>query len=466
VTSESEQGAKSWHFVGIGGIGMSAIARILLARGQSVSGSDVKETPLIARLREEGAQVTVGHDAANVDRAHTVIVSSAIDRNNPEYIAAQRRNIPLLHRGEMLAELLRSRSGIAICGTHGKTTSTAMIGAVLRAGGVDASLVLGGIDGALGTNAYDGRSPYFVTEADESDGSFALLDPKIAIVTNIENDHLQSDDELPQLVRAFEEFLAKLPEDGCAIIGVDDPLAASLVERPRRARTITFGFGPRADVRASNLRAQGLGTSFDAIAGDVCLGTVELNVPGAINVANALAAIAAAREIEVPFVRIAEGLNAFRGVRRRFDILVRTDRMVLVDDYAHHPTAVRATIAAARQYHRGPVIVAFQPHRYSRTAYLARDFAEALKNADRVYLAPIYAASEPSIPGISERSIGEPLTALGTRVTYVTRVDELEERLLEEAPRGSLVLMLGAGNITEVAARLAARANAADVKVS
>jgi UDP-N-acetylmuramate--alanine ligase len=466
VTSESEQGAKTWHFVGIGGIGMSAIARILLARGQCVSGSDVKETPLIVRLREEGAHVTVGHDAANVDRAHTVIVSSAIDRNNPEYIAAQRRNIPLLHRGEMLAELLRSRSGIAICGTHGKTTTTAMIGAVLRAGGVDASLVLGGIDGALGTNAYDGRSPHFVTEADESDGSFALLDPKIAIVTNIENDHLQSDDELPQLVRAFEEFLAKLPEDGCAIIGVDDPLAASLVEHPRRARTITFGFGPRADVRASNPRAQGLGTSFDAIAGDVCLGTVELNVPGAINVANALAAIAAAREIEVPFVRIAEGLNAFRGVRRRFDILVRTDRMVLVDDYAHHPTAVRATIAAARQYHRGPVIVAFQPHRYSRTAYLARDFADALKNADRVYLAPIYAASEPPIPGVSERSIGEPLTALGTRVTYVTRVDELEERLLEEAPRGSLVLMLGAGNITEVAARVAARANAADVKVS
>ena len=466
MTSASEQGAKTWHFVGIGGIGMSAIARILLARGQCVSGSDVKETALIGRLREEGAQVTIGHDPANVDRAHTVIVSSAIDRLNPEYLAAQRRTIPLLHRGEMLAELLRSRSGIAICGTHGKTTTTAMIAAVLRAGDVDASLVLGGIDGSLGTNAYDGRSPYFVTEADESDGSFALLDPKIAVVTNIENDHLQSDDELPQLVRAFEEFLGKLPEDGCAIVGVDDPLAASLVERTRRARTISFGFGPRADVRASNLRAQGLGTSFDAIVSDVCLGTVELNVPGAINVQNALAAIATARELEVPFVRIAEGLSAFRGVRRRFDILVRSDRMVLVDDYAHHPTAVRATIAAARQYHRGPVIVAFQPHRYSRTAYLAREFAEALKNADRVYLAPVYAASEPPIPGVSERSIGEPLAALGTRVTYVARVDDLEERLLEEAPRGSLVLMLGAGNITDVAARLAQRANAADVKVS
>ncbi len=457
---------KTWHFVGIGGIGMSAIARILLARGQRVSGSDVKETTLTTRLREEGADVRIGHDAAHVENAHTVIVSSAIDRRNPEYVAAQRRNLPLLHRGEMLAELLRNRSGIAICGTHGKTTTTAMVAAVLRAGELDASLVLGGIDGSLGTNAYDGRSPWFVTEADESDGSFAILDPKIAVLTNIENDHLQSDDELPQLVRAFEAFLHKLPDDGCAIVGVDDPLAASLVVGERNARTVTFGFGPRADVRAGNLRAEGLGTAFDAIVGDVCLGTVELNVPGAINVQNALAAVAVARELEVPFVRIAEGLNAFRGVRRRFDILVRTDRFVLVDDYAHHPTAVRATIAAARQYHRGPVVVAFQPHRYSRTAYLARDFADALKGADRVYLAPIYAASEPPIPGVSERSIGEPLAALGTRVTYVTRVDELEERILEDTPRGALVLMLGAGNITDVAARLAQRANSADVKVS
>ena len=465
MTSASEQGAKTWHFVGIGGIGMSAIARILLARGQSVSGSDVKETPLIARLREEGADVHIGHDSANIDRAHTVVVSSAIDRVNPEYVAAQRRTIPILHRGEMLAELLRNRSGIAICGTHGKTTTTAMIASVLRAGGVDASLVLGGIDGAIGTNAHDGREPWFVTEADESDGSFALLDPKIAIVNNIENDHLQSDDELPQLVRAFEEFLRKLPEDGCAIVGVDDPLAASLVGRERQARTVTFGFGPRAGVRAGNVRAQGLGSSFDAIADDVCLGTVELNVPGTINVQNALAAIAATREIGVPFVRIAEGLNAFRGVRRRFDILVRTDRMVLVDDYAHHPTAVRATIAAARQYHRGPIVVAFQPHRYSRTAYLAREFADALKGADRVYLAPVYAASEPPIPGVSERSIGEPLAAAGSNVTYVTRVDELEDRLLAEAPRGSLVLMLGAGSITDVAARLAQRANQADARV-
>jgi UDP-N-acetylmuramate--alanine ligase len=453
----------SYHFVGVGGIGMSAIARILRARGASVSGSDVRETPLIARLREEGIDVTIGHDAANVTGAQTVVVSSAIDRRNPEYVAAQRAGITLLHRGEMLAQVIGDRRGVAVCGTHGKTTTTAMIHSALRACGVDASLALGGIDGVLATNAHDGTDSWFVTEADESDGSFALLDPRIAILTNIENDHLQSDDELPQLVRAFEAFLAKLPEDGAAIVGVDDPLAASLVAHERRSATVTFGFGPRADVRATNVSFDGLGMNFDVIAGGVCLGTVSLNVPGAINVQNALAAIALARALELPFARIAEGLRAFRGVRRRFDILARSDRMIVVDDYAHHPTAVRATIAAARQYHRGPIVVAFQPHRYSRTAYLARDFADALKGADRVYLTPVYAASEAAIPGVSERSIGEPLAAAGGRVTYVPRVDDLEERLFDEVPQGALVLMLGAGSITDVAARLARRVEEAGV---
>ncbi|HEY1976923.1 MAG TPA: UDP-N-acetylmuramate--L-alanine ligase [Candidatus Baltobacteraceae bacterium] len=447
----------SVHFVGVGGIGMSAIARILLARGEAVSGSDVKETPLIARLRDEGVAVTIGHDAANVRSAQTVVVSSAIERRNPEYAAAQRLGIPLLHRGEMLAKLIDGRRGIAVCGTHGKTTTTAMVHAVLRLSDVDASLVLGGIDGLLGTNAHDGTSPWFVTEADESDGSFALLDPEIAIVTNIENDHLASDEELPQLVRAFGEFLAKLPDGGLAVVGADNELSASLLEHELRAKTISFGFGPRADVRGANVRFDGVTASFDAIAGDVCLGTVELRVPGEINILNALAAIAVARHLEIPFARIAGALGAFRGVRRRFDILSATDRMILVDDYAHHPTAVRATILAARQYHRGPVYVAFQPHRYTRTAFLAADFADALRGADRVYLAPVYAASEPAMPGVSERSIGEPLARTGSDVRYVAGVAELEDRLLDETPRGALVLMLGAGNITDVASRLAAR---------
>jgi UDP-N-acetylmuramate--alanine ligase len=445
------------HFVGVGGIGMSAIARILQARGERVSGSDVKETPLIGRLRDEGVEVTIGHDAANVRAARTVVVSSAIERRNPEYVAAQRLEIPILHRGEMLARLLDERRGIAVCGTHGKTTTTAMAHAVLRDSGIDAGLVLGGIDGVLGTNAHDGASQWFVTEADESDGSFALLEPEIAIVTNIENDHLASDDELPGLVRAFGEFLGKLPESGAAIVGIDNELSASLLVHDLRAETITFGFGEQAVVRAVNVRFEGLGSTFDVIVNGACIGTAQLCVPGAINVQNALAAIAAARRLGVPFARIARALHAFRGVRRRFDVLVCSRRMVVVDDYAHHPTAVRATISAARQCHAGPVVAAFQPHRFTRTAFLARDFADALRGADRVYLAPVYAASEPAIPGISERSIGEPLASHGGSVQYVAHVDDLEDRLFDEAPPGALVLMLGAGNITDVAARLAAR---------
>jgi len=450
-----EQG--TYHFVGVGGIGMSAIARILIARGEPVSGSDVKNTPLIEKLRAEGARITVGHDARNIAGAHTVVVSSAIDRRNPEYTAAQRAGTPILHRGEMLARVMQGRRGVAVCGTHGKTTTTAMTHAALRLCGVDASLVLGGIDGLLETNAHDGTSPWFVTEADESDGSFALLTPSVAIVTNIENDHLGSDDELPALVRAFEAFLDKLPEDGVAIVGIDNVLSASLGTNGRRSKTVTYGFGPNADLRAERLSFDGLGASFEAFAGDEYLGAVSLRVPGAINVQNALAAVAVARVLDIPFPRIAAALAAFRGVRRRFDILARSERLVVVDDYAHHPTAVRATIAAARQYHPGPIYVAFQPHRYTRTAFLARDFADSLRGADCVYLAPIYAASEPAIPGVSERSIGEPLAAAGARVEYVARVEDLEERILAEAPPGTMVLMLGAGNITDVAARLAGR---------
>lgn len=444
------------HFVGIGGIGMSAIARILLARGEAVSGSDVKVTPVVEALRREGASVTIGHRGENVRGARTVVVSSAIDRENAECVAARQSGTTVLHRGEMLAQLLAGRRGIAICGTHGKTTTTAMTHAVLRAGGIDASLVLGGIDRTLDGNAHDGTSPWFVTEADESDGSFALLEPTIAVVTNVENDHLISDDDLPQLVRAFAEFLQRLPTGGAAVIGIDNPLSASLAERSLAAGTVTFGL-TRGDVRAANLRYESGNAVFDAIARDANLGSVRLSVPGEINVLNALAALAVGVEVGVPFQSIAAALRAFRGVRRRFDVLASTDRMTVVDDYAHHPTAVRATIAAARAYGAGPLIVAFQPHRYTRTAFLARDFADALRGADRVYLTPVYAASEPAIPGVSERSIGEPLAGAGATVRYVTRVEELEERLFDESPQGALILFLGAGDVTDVAARLAAR---------
>ncbi len=447
-----------YHFVGVGGIGMSAIARILRARNVAVSGSDVGVTPLIELLRNEGVSVMIGHAAANVRDADVVVVSSAIDRSNPEYVAAIRAGIPVLHRGEMLARLLSGRRGIAVCGTHGKTTTTAMAHAVLRGGGIDPGLALGGIDILLESNALDGTSPWFVTEADESDGSFALLEPEIAIVTNVENDHLTSDDELPGLVRAFGEFLAKLPDRGYAIIGIDNPLAASLTGHELRAPVVTFGLGPQARVRAVNLRFEDFGSKFDVLDGDASLGTVELRVPGAMNVQNALAALAIASALDLPFAEVAASLRAFRGVRRRFDILLSNERVTIVDDYAHHPTAVRATIAAARHYHSGALVVAFQPHRYTRTAYLAAEFADALRGADRVYLTPVYAASEPAIPGVSERSIGDSLGTDGPRVNYVANVEELETRILTEVPAGAMVLMLGAGNITDVAERMAAAA--------
>jgi UDP-N-acetylmuramate--alanine ligase len=443
------------HFVGIGGIGMSAIARILLARGEAVTGSDVADSPLIDELRKLGATIHVGHETANVNGARAVIVSSAIDSENPEYRHAMERGIPVVRRGEMLRRIMEGRKGIAICGTHGKTTTTAMTATILRGGGVDASLVLGGIDVNTGTNAHNGSAQWFLTEADESDGSFSLLEPSIAVVTNIENDHLSSDAELPKLIASFDHFLARLPEDGVAIVGVDNLQSRSIADSKRRAHTVTFGIAEDANVRAANIRFANLGSTFDVIAGGVCLGRAELHVPGAINIENALAAICAGRALEIPFAKIAQTLSGFRGVRRRFEILANNQRMVVVDDYAHHPTAVRATIAAARQYHRGPVIVAFQPHRYTRTAYLGPAFAESLKGADEIYLAPVYAASEPPIEGISERSIGEPLAAAGKAVYYVKYVHDLRTLLPQRVPANALVLMLGAGNITKVAKDLA-----------
>ncbi len=443
------------HFVGIGGIGMSAIARILLARGEQVTGSDTGESALTRQLRDLGARVDIGHRKEHVNGARAVVVSSAIDPGNPEYTSALERGIPILRRGEMLREIMHGTQGIAVCGTHGKTTTTAMTAAILRGAGIDASLVLGGVDVVTGTNAHNGTAPYFLTEADESDGSFALLDPAIAVVTNIENDHLSSDAELEALVESFRLFLEKLPADGCAIVGIDNKYSRRIAPARRNAKTVTFALTQPADLTVSGVRLDGLQSQFDVIAGGVCLGTVQLNVPGAINIANALAAIGVGRVLEVPFATIASALREFHGVRRRFEILARTPRMTIVDDYAHHPTAVRETIAAARACTKGPLIVAFQPHRYSRTAYLANDFANALREADEVYLAPVYAASEAPMQGVSERSIGEPLAALGTKVRYVNAVADLRTELASQAPQGSLVLMLGAGNITAVAAQLA-----------
>jgi UDP-N-acetylmuramate--alanine ligase len=444
------------HFVGIGGSGMSALARILLARGVCVSGSDVRATALVEQLRAEGARITVGHRAENLGEATLVVASSAIEHDNPELAAARARGTRVLGRGEMLAELIGDRKTIAIAGTHGKTTTTAMIAGILEAALLDPSVMIGGvrIDGE--TNARLGEGAWFVTESDESDGSFLYLRPTIAVVTNIENDHVASDDAMSALVAQFETFVEHVRDGGVAVIGVDNLLTEELAKTVR-ARTMTYGFAEGATVRAFDLRFAGLGCEFTAEIYGRVFGTFRLEVPGEMNVQNALAAIAVAHAVDVDATTIARSLAAFHGVHRRFEVLASSSRMTVVDDYAHHPTAVAATIAAARRYHDGPIVVAFQPHRYTRTAYLAANFGEALAAADEVYLAPIYAASEQPITDVSERSIGAVLERHQTVVRYVDNVEKLGDELLAGVKPGSLVLMLGAGSITNVAHALAER---------
>jgi UDP-N-acetylmuramate--alanine ligase len=447
----------SLHFVGIGGIGMSAIARILIGRGDRISGSDICENRLTAQLREAGARIAIGHRSRNINGARAVVISSAIEPDNPEFLAANRKGVPIYRRGEMLAQLMRGRRGIAVAGTHGKTTTTAMAAAILLAGSLDPTILLGGEAIEWESNARDGSGEWFLTEADESDGSFMELEPLIALVTNIENDHIASDEELPRLRSAFAGFLRRLPADGVAAIGIDSAESAALTRLSRVARTVTFGLCDGADVHAADVRYENFGSSFDVFAGGKRIGRVQLQVPGEINVFNALGAIVIGLTLGVRFPTAAQALAKFTGVRRRFEVLVRTPRAMVVDDYAHHPTEVSATIAAARAYHAGQVVVAFQPHRYTRTAYLAHDFARALAGAQLVFLTPVYAASETPIEGVSERSIGEPLRALGAEVEYVPSIAALPQCILDRAPRGALVLMLGAGDITNVAAELAHR---------
>ncbi|MBD5635834.1 MAG: UDP-N-acetylmuramate--L-alanine ligase [Candidatus Eremiobacteraeota bacterium] len=442
------------HFIGISGIGMSALARVLLQRGFRVSGSSDRRTELTDRLVAEGADVTIGHAAGNLGGAGTVVVSTAIARDNAELSAARERGLDVLHRGALLAQLMHDRRGIAIAGTHGKTTTTAMLARVLEEGGLDPTVLVGGERLDTSTNARDGAGAWLVSEADESDLSFLDLRPEIAVVTNIENDHIGSDAELPGLIGAFERFVADLPARGLALVGIDEPRAAALASLPRRSRTRTFGFGETANVRATGASYGDFGSRFGVSVDGAFAGDIALGVPGVINVANALPAIAIALELGVSFATIATALAGFRGVRRRFEILSRTPRMTLVDDYAHHPTAVAATIAAARENFAGPLVVAFQPHRFTRTQYLAREFARALRGADYVILTDIYAASERQIAGVDARSIGAPLAAFGNAVAYCD-VAALPAYLLAHAPEGALVLALGAGSITNAAAALA-----------
>jgi UDP-N-acetylmuramate--alanine ligase len=463
------------HFVGIGGIGMSAIARVLLALGVGVSGSDLKMNGTLEKLRDLGAVVTLGHASDNIKGADAVVISSAIPKDNPEVIAAQRAGIPVMQRAEMLAEIMADKKGVAVSGTHGKTTATSMIASVLDAAGMAPTVLIGGEVNDLGANARLGSGDVVVAEADESDASFLRLRPTCGVVTNIENDHLGYYRDVEHLIETFTAFLARVPTDGCIVASADCAAVTELLRRFRLSpgllgdpTIVTTGFDAAADIRAESPQLADFGSSFKASVGGKTAGEITLRVPGLINVANALCAVAVGLRFGVSFEVIARALARFRGVARRFQVLYESDSLMVVDDYAHHPTAVQETIAAARAYWPGRVVVAFQPHRYSRTAYLARDFARALLRADEVIVADIYPAGEVPLPGVRADSIVDFIADLDREKTalYLPKPADVLAYLQRTIKSGDLVLTLGAGDIGGVAHELAAGLSAADAGVA
>jgi UDP-N-acetylmuramate--alanine ligase len=447
------------HFIGIGGIGMSGIAEILLSLGMKVSGSDLRRGSVTDRLAQLGATIYEGHAAGNVAGATVVVTSSAVSGSNPEVIEAHSRKIPVIQRAEMLAELMRLKYGIAIAGMHGKTTTTSMVASVLTAGGLDPTVVVGGRVDALGSNARLGTTQYLVAEADESDRSFLKLSPILAVVTNLDREHMDCYRDMADVEGAFLDFMDKVPFYGAVTACLDNPLLARILPRARR-RVFTYGVAPEADFRLEFLAAgQGRFARFQVNTAAGPLGPFELHVPGRHNVLNATAAVAIARQLEVTPDKIAEGLNRFRGVDRRFQHRGEVRGITVVDDYGHHPTEIRATLAAARECGHGKIHVIFQPHRFSRTLDLLDEFSGAFRDADTVIVLPIYAASEEPIPGVTAERLAGRIE--GPRVKYAPEFAAAVAAVLVQAREGDLVLTLGAGSVSQLAAQILAALEAA-----
>jgi UDP-N-acetylmuramate--alanine ligase len=449
------------HFVGIGGIGMSGIAELLANLGYEVSGSDMKGSDVTLHLAQLGVDVHLGHDAANVGGADVVVVSSAIAAANPELAEARRRRIPVIPRAEMLAELMRLRYGIAIAGAHGKTTTTSMVALVLERAGLDPTAVIGGRFSAFGSNARLGGGDSMVVEADESDRSFLKLSPAIALVTNIDREHMEAYGSWTSLQAAFEEFINKVPFYGAAVLCVDDEAVRALVPRAIR-RVITYGFADDSasipDVSGHDMRLEPFAArcmvSHATNGSRVSLGPLYLPVPGRHNLLNALGAVAIGLELEVPFQDIASALGEFNGAERRFQVRGERRGVMVVDDYGHHPTEIAAVIAAARTTGRR-IVLAFQPHRYTRTRDLLAEFGDALGAADEVVLTEIYAAGEPPIEGITVDTVADMLrTRASCPVHVIRRLEDVPEATARLAKPGDLVITLGAGSIGGVADRI------------
>jgi UDP-N-acetylmuramate--alanine ligase len=452
------------HFIGIGGIGMSGIAEILLSLGMKVTGSDLRRGPVTDRLASLGATIYEGHEAGHIAGATVVVTSSAVGPMNPEVLEAHGRKIPVIQRAEMLAELMRLKYGIAIAGMHGKTTTTSMVASVLAAGGLDPTVVVGGRVDALGSNARLGTTQFLVAEADESDRSFLKLSPILAVVTNLDREHMDCYKDMDDVEQAFLQFMDKVPFYGAVTACIDNPLLKGILPRARR-RIFTYGVSPEADFRLEFVG------QVEPAAGQVAdspvrfarflvhtaqgpLGPFELHVPGRHNVLNATAAVAIARQLEVPAEKIAEGLNHFRGVDRRFQLRGSARGVTVVDDYGHHPTEIRATLAAARECGHRKIHVVFQPHRYTRTRDLLEEFGTAFADADGVVVLPIYAASEEPIPGITAEVLAGRIQ--GPMVDSAADFPSAVALVASQAQEGDLILTLGAGSVSQLGPQILA----------
>ena len=444
------------HFVGIGGVGMSAIAEVMLDKGYEISGSDLSESEVVQKLRAKGAVIYKGHAAVNVEGKDAIVLSSAIHQDNPELVQAKKLGLKIFHRSDILAFLLNAAKGIAVAGAHGKTTTSSMISVVLEHAGVDPTILIGGFVDYLNGNAKLGKSDYLVAEADESDGSFLKFYPHIAVVTNIEDDHMDHYGSMENIIKAFIQFVQNLDkENGLAVLCFDNENIRNIAPQLDR-RYISYALEHEADYTAADIVADGPQTTFTVVYKGEKLGAVTLNIPGRHNVLNALATIAVCHKLGLSIEAIAAGFAVFTGTKRRFQTKFRNDDVWIVDDYAHHPTEIQTTIKAARQTNPKRLVVAFQPHRYTRTQLLRKEFGSCFKGADVLILTDIYAASEEPIPGISGRTIVDEVKAqTGVDAVYIEKLADIAPWLEQNRRKGDLIITMGAGNIYTVGETLA-----------
>lgn len=446
---------KKIHFIGIGGIGMSGIAELLLNQGYRVSGSDLKESDTTRRLVGLGGEVHIGHVAENITEVDVVVTSTAVSADNPEVIEAHRQHVAVIPRAEMLAELMRMKYGIAIAGTHGKTTTTSMMSVVLHHAGIDPTAVIGGKLDAFGSNAKLGRGKFLVAEADESDGSFMHLSPTIAVVTNIDEDHLDFYSGIDEIKQIFVDFINKVPFYGRAVLCLEDKNIQDILPEVKK-RFTTYGFSSQADFYADEVQQRQGRTSFRAYFRGNELGRISFKLPGRHNVLNALSVIAVAHELEIPFQTVIGGFRNFGGLQRRFQLRDEVDGIMLIDDYGHHPVEIRATLEAAKSGWNKRIIAVFQPHRYSRTSALFEDFKKAFYQADSLVVTDVYAAGEEPIEGATAEALAQGVLEHGHKsVAYRGSLDAAADYVTEIAEPGDMVVTLGAGNVNQVCQKVA-----------